>query len=281
MLMCRVRGVVIDEVDNNSLKLKIDTILSHEHLPNCRSTDNRHTRGNGKELWLVEGEVNLINPIYIERRIVVWLCDLPEPEEFDFYIKEIVYQFDGKWNYRDITMRHRIPCEDITLTLSPQHLPVFKIFLDIYVDDFGTYRNVYHSLGGVYLQFGNMPLTFRKQLKNHFLIGFVPFGANFNDFIKPVLQDIKSLENGIIMKTLYGDAWVIGGIGCITADLPQGNDLADVKRHGANHGCRTCNIPNNQYTDLNYNYLKNARFKQQTNERVAEIESQHSKVDRE
>ena len=83
------------------------------------------------------------------------------------------------------------------------------------------------------------------------------------------------------MKTLYGDAWVIGGVGCVTTDLPQGNDLADVKRHGANHGCRTCNVPNNKYTDQNYDYIKNARFQQQTNERVIEIESQRSKTDRE
>src|SRR6266516_678921 len=99
-------------------------------------------------------------------------------------------------------MRHQLPCEYITLTSPPlqQHLPVIKIFLDLYVDDFGTYSNVYHSLGGVYLQFGNMPKSFRKLLKNHFLIGFVPFGASFEDFIKPVLRDIKKLEKGLIMK---------------------------------------------------------------------------------
>ncbi|RGB32946.1 hypothetical protein C1646_762261 [Rhizophagus diaphanus] len=84
------------------------------------------------------------------------------------------------------------------LTPPPQHIPVLKIFLDIYVDDFGTYRNVYHSLG-----------------------------ANFNDFIQPVLQDIKRLEKGFIMQTLNGNAFVIGSIGCVTAALPQGNDIAD------------------------------------------------------
>lgn len=46
--MCRVRRVVIDELDN-TLKLKID-LLSHKNLPNCRLTDNRHTCGNDREL---------------------------------------------------------------------------------------------------------------------------------------------------------------------------------------------------------------------------------------
>ncbi|GES98550.1 hypothetical protein GLOIN_2v1790940 [Rhizophagus clarus] len=36
--------------------------------------------------------------------------------------------------------------------------------------------NVYHSLGGVYVQFGNMPARQRKLLKNHFVLRFVPFG---------------------------------------------------------------------------------------------------------
>jgi hypothetical protein len=192
-----------------------------------------------------------------------------------------MYRFNGRWQYHNIAERHRLPCEYITLKQPQQNLHFLKIFLDIYVDDFGIYRNTYHSLGGVYLQFGNMPFALRKQLKNHFLLGFVPFGARFDDFIKPVLEDIKSLENGLIMKTLNGFAWVIGGLGCVTADLSQGNDLADVKRHGANHGCRTCNISNDQYTNPGYDFMKNAHFHHQTNERFIEIRNQHSKVNKE
>ncbi|CAB5153520.1 unnamed protein product [Rhizophagus irregularis] len=206
--ICRVRGIVVDEINNNSLKLKVDQIISHDDLPNCHLTDNRHTRGNGNELWLVEGKTNLVNPENIAQRIIVWMCDMPEPEVYDFYIKEIIYRFNNRWKFRDITMRHQLPCEYITLTPPPQHLPVLKIFLDIYVDDFGS-------------------------------------------------------------------------IGCVTADLPQGNDIADVKRHNAKYGCRSCNVPNDQYTNIDYNYIKNARFHQQTEKQFIEIKSQHSKIDRE
>lgn len=34
--MCRVRSVVNNEMDNNTLKLKVDMLLKHEKLPNCR-----------------------------------------------------------------------------------------------------------------------------------------------------------------------------------------------------------------------------------------------------
>ncbi|CAG8773313.1 1848_t:CDS:2, partial [Cetraspora pellucida] len=120
------RDVIVDETDKDSLKLKVDIIFLHENLSSIHSTDNRHIRGNGKELWLNEGETNLVNPTNVERRINVWLCDMSEPSEYEFYIKEIVYRFNGKWKYCDIKMQHRLPCENITLMPSPPHLPILK-----------------------------------------------------------------------------------------------------------------------------------------------------------
>ena len=70
-------------------------------------------------------------------------------------------------------------------------IPVYKIYIDLYYDDFGTFRNVYHSLGGVYIQIGNMPFNERKLLKNHFILGFVPFGGCFDEFIKPFIKEMK------------------------------------------------------------------------------------------
>src|SRR5215213_11231005 len=101
---------------------------------------------------------------------------------------------------RSIELRQPLPCKYIQEAHNPNNLPVKKFFLDLYFDDFGTYRTVYHSLGGVYIQFGNMPFDLRKLLKNHFVIGFVPFGASFNEFIKPFIREIQKLEKGIPMK---------------------------------------------------------------------------------
>lgn len=115
--------------------------------------------------------------------------------------------------------------------------------LDIYYDDFGTFRNVYHSLGRIYLQFCNIPLQLQKQLKNHFVLSFVPFGGEFDDTMELIVNEIKSLEKGILMNIDGQDVWIIAGLGVITADLPQGNDLADTKRHGSNQGCKSCLAP--------------------------------------
>jgi hypothetical protein len=79
-------------------------------------------------------------------------------------------------------------------------MPVYKIFLDLYYDNFGTFRNVYHSLGGVYIQFENMLAYLRKLIKNYFILGFVLFGGNFNEFILPFIYEMKKFEQGKIMK---------------------------------------------------------------------------------
>ncbi|PKC00983.1 hypothetical protein RhiirA5_253760, partial [Rhizophagus irregularis] len=121
-------------------------------------------------------------------------------------------------------------------------------FIDLYYDDFGTFRNVYHSLGGVYVQIGNMPINERMRLKNHFVLGFVPFGGSFDEFIKPFITEMKILEKGKIMNVQGNECVVIASLGDITADLPQGNDLAGVKRHSANRGCRTCNAAKDSLT---------------------------------
>src|SRR6266542_3435220 len=129
-------------------------------------------------------------------------------------------------------------------------MPVYKIFLDLYYDDFRTYRNVYHLLEGVYLQFGNMPAHQRKLLKNHFVLGFVPFGGNFNEFLKPFISEMKALEQGKIMKVNGQDAWIIASLGVVTSDLSQGNDMVRVLRHNANRGCRTCTISKDEFNEI-------------------------------
>src|SRR6266542_2521293 len=107
--------------------------------------------------------------------------------------------------------------EYITIKSPPYSMPIYKLFIDLYYDDFGTYRNVYHSLGGVYIQFENMPTYQRKLIKNHFILGFVPFGGNFNEFILPFISEMKKLEQGKIMMVQGQNAWVIASLGVVTA----------------------------------------------------------------
>ena len=102
------------------------------------------------------------------------------------YIKEILYKSYGCWKLRNVSLDYMHPYEYSNLTppsLQYNNFCILKIFVDIYYNDFRTYQNVYHSLGGIYIQFDNMPFDIRRHLRNHFVLGFVPFSENFDNFI--------------------------------------------------------------------------------------------------
>ena len=111
----------------------------------------------------------------------------------------------------------------------------------------------------------------RKLLKNHFILGFVPFGGTFDDFIKPFIAEIKLLERGQIMNIQGQDYWITAGLGVVTTDLPQGNDLAGVKRYGANKGCRTCQVSKKQLTNSNLDIINLLRYRHLTDKQFHEI----------
>jgi hypothetical protein len=186
-------------------------------------------------------------------------------------ITEIVYKYRNHWHIRDAAFSYKHPSDYITIEPPPSSMPTYKLFIDLYYDDFGTYRNVYHSLGGIYLQFGNMPAHQRKLIKNHFVLGFVPFGGNFDEFILPFISEMKKFEKGKTMKVQGQDAWIIASLGVITSDLPQGNDMAGVKRHNANKGCRTCLISHELLTSCNQDIPKISRYHHITDEQFKEI----------
>ena len=116
-----------------------------------------------------------------------------------------------------------------------------------------------------------MPAHQRKLLKNHFVLGFVPFGGDFNEFLHPFISEMKKLEQGKIMKVNGQNAWIIASLGVVTSDLPQGNDMVGVLRHNANRGCRTCIISKNFLTDKTQNIPKILRYHHLTNNEFNEI----------
>ncbi|CAG8719298.1 34352_t:CDS:2, partial [Gigaspora margarita] len=147
------------------------------------------------------------------------------------YIKEIVYKSNGYWKLRNINLDYLHLCKYSTLiALSPKYsyLQILKLFINVYCNDFGKYWNVYY-----------------------FLDGFVPFGESFNDFICPFVSDMKQLERGILINIQGSNYWVIASLGCTIVDLPQGNNLVDVKRYGATRGCRTCLVSRKNAMDEN------------------------------
>ena len=59
---------------------------------------------------------------------------------------------------------------------------------------------------------------------------------------------MKWLEKRIIIDIQGNECLVIASLGDVIANLPQGNDLAGVKRHSTIRGCRTCNAAKDSWT---------------------------------
>ena len=263
----RIRSIVSV---NDELWIKIQRTYTYGELPNHFHCNARSITRES-QLWLIdqyleEGSIIVhINKIVRKLNItIIRNSDITD----GLFIKEILYKNNGHWKLRDVKLDYMHPCEYSVLNSPPpqyNNLRILKIFIDIYYDDFGTYRNVYHSLGGVYIQLGNMPFDIRKHLRNHFVLGFVPFGGCFEDFIRPFVKDMKKLEKGMLMNVQGIDCWVIANLGCVTADLPQGNDLAGVKRHSAIKGCRTCLVAKENSTDLVLDIASISRYHHITN----------------
>gem|GEM_PF-888645 len=242
-------------------RLRIQKIVDYDNLPRIFRGTTRWERSVAGEVWLQGEPFKIITVSEV-------LGHIPETT---LKITEIVYKYLNRWHIRDSVLSYQHPSDYITIRSPPSSMPTYKLFIDLYYDDFGTYRNVYHSLGGVYLQFGNMPAHQRKLLKNHFVLGFVPFGCNFDEFILPFVYEMKKFEQGKVMKVKGQDAWVIAGLGVVTSDLPQGNDMTGVKRHNANKGCRTCLVSHELLTKFDQDIPNISRYHHITNEQFKEI----------
>ena len=245
-----------------------------EELPNNLQSNDRRRRSSN-EVWLLDREMeNATMTIELQKIIKVATIVILYNEDNNInvssliFIREILYRYQGRWKLRNVMYSYQHPSEFAALEVPVTNLPIYKLYIDLYYDDFGTFRNVYHSLGGVYVQVGNLPFNKRKQLKNHFVLGFVPFGGYFNEFIEPFVDEMKKLEKGVIMDIQGNKSLIIASLGDITADLPQGNDLTGVKRHSAIKGCRTCNAENSCTSSLDlsfisrYHHLTDSQFKE-------------------
>ncbi|GBC17906.2 hypothetical protein GLOIN_2v1790940 [Rhizophagus irregularis DAOM 181602=DAOM 197198] len=221
----RLRAILKDE--NGNYELRVQLILNYDDLPGNIKGLSRRRRSLTGEVWFQdEPFITIITSQILEKVTIMMTYKHQIIPEGSLRITEIIYKCNDRWHVRDAKLSYQHPSDYISVRNPPSSMPVYKLFLDLYYDDFGIFRNVYYSLGGVYIQFGNMPTHQRKLIKNHFVLEFIPFGRNFNEFMVPFVSEIKKFEKGKIMTVQGQDAWVIAGLGLVTADLPQGNDMA-------------------------------------------------------
>lgn len=203
------------------MSIGVELIVRYSELPpSLQSKDRQLQSINRHAVWLDERQVIEIKPLQVRGPANIRFAqdDQEENREKDNrstnIIYEIVYYHRGKERIvmRNACDRHLLPAEVHRPDPPPSsEIPVLKIFIDIYYDDFGPYRWVYHALGGVYISIGNMPLCLREKLCHVYLLGFVPFGVSFRDFILPISEELVALQKGRLWEIEGKPHWVIIG----------------------------------------------------------------------
>ena len=75
-------------------------------LPQKLASLSRMERAQYGELWLSELSY-LVDLQSIIEPAVVWLQDTVQPtNEYQFYVSEILYSYEGRWKIRNVNLRH-------------------------------------------------------------------------------------------------------------------------------------------------------------------------------
>ena len=78
-------------------------------------------------------------------------------------------------------------------------------------DWFQPYENVSHSVGVIYLALVNLPREIRFRKENVIIIGIIPGPkepkGNINFYLKPLVEELLDLWNGVIIKENDGEAY--------------------------------------------------------------------------
>ena len=112
------------------------------------------------------------------------------------------------------------------------------------VDWYQPYKYSPYSIGVMYLVVMNLPRSEQYRRKNLILVGIIP-GPNepsltINSYIRPLVDELNKLWEGVTMKLSNGEKMVHAALLCTGCDIPAGKKLCGFKGFGTSRGCNRC-----------------------------------------
>ncbi|UZO10515.1 uncharacterized protein OCT59_002096 [Rhizophagus irregularis] len=104
----RIGRIIAIVSTSSDVKLKIQVLYYCDELPNNFRKLSRVQEAENGELWLSE-VTSLINKDNIIEPIAVWLQDSLHLSNYQFYVEEILYSYEGRWKIRNVELRHHHP----------------------------------------------------------------------------------------------------------------------------------------------------------------------------
>ncbi|CAB4491668.1 unnamed protein product [Rhizophagus irregularis] len=91
-------------------------------------------------VWLTENREAINVDCVVVHHVKVWLENLPESENYDYRIREILYIHNNRSKIRQIHQQHQLPNQHNFQRLSfPLNLQHLKFFIDLYYNDFDAF----------------------------------------------------------------------------------------------------------------------------------------------
>jgi len=124
-----------------------------------------------------------------------------------------------------------------------------RSFLICFRDAYPLYSRAFHSSLGHYVTLGQLPAHLQDLLRNLFPTHCVPPNADLHEAFQSFFSDCKALEEGVYVDLgpEIGLVFLIGGVGLIRCDMPEGSDFCSTLRHTARRGCRHCHTTSQDF----------------------------------
>ena len=126
----------------------------------------------------------------------------------------------------------------------------YNLLLSLNVDWFSPF-NTNHSVGCIYLTVQNLPKQQGRDLKqNMILVGVIPGPKEppltaINNYLAPMVNDLKMLLEGVLMKMVMQDGSIQHNnvkacLYSVSSDLPATKKLAASMSFNSGYGCHLC-----------------------------------------
>ena len=121
----------------------------------------------------------------------------------------------------------------------------YNFAFQINVDWFNPFSHTQHSKGVIYMSVMNLPRRDRFLQENILLVGVIPGptepSLHINTFLKPLVEELKSLWIGRTLKNAEGNiVFVRAALLCCGCDIPAARKLCGFVGHRATKGCSKC-----------------------------------------
>jgi hypothetical protein len=130
------------------------------------------------------------------------------------------------------------------------------MFFTMFTDDFGTYGKVMHKTNGKYVSLGNLPYAMQCLLRNVLALTLAPPGTPPEVASEAFAQGLRDFSFPRVMDLgpKLGKVIVVGGLGVLFVDTPEGQDIIGNMRQNCGCGCRECLCPKDHTDDLEANF---------------------------